>query len=236
MKQRSLVVLLSTTALLALPATAYAGDYQVHRHHASAQQQDQGDDSGDNSGDDDSGDDSSSDPSPDQVQPDNGTDDDMPQMDQGDPSTRAVAAHGPAQTITAEITGYSFQDNTPEGSATISMPVLHRVAGGVGTFTNPITTAVPGSADSPETPRGTKLYVPKLRRYFIVEDSGASSEGTRHFDLYVDGQGFSKSDSDACMNSYTGSTRVILNPPAGEPVTVGPLTTRGGCKLGGALS
>jgi hypothetical protein len=140
---------------------------------------------------------------------------------------------GSAQTEQAEITGYSFQDNTPEGSATISMPVLHRVAGGTGTFADPITTAVPGGADDPETPKGTKLYVAKLRRYFIVEDSGATAEGGKHFDLYVDGQGFSRADSEACMDSYTGTATIILNPPPREPVTPGPLTGPGGCRITG---
>lgn len=139
---------------------------------------------------------------------------------------------GSAQAIQAEITGYSFQDNTPEGSATISMPVLHRVAGGTGTFTDPITTAVPGGASDPETPKGTRLYVAKLRRYFIVEDSGATAEGGKHFDLYVDGQGFTRADSEACMDSYTGTATIILNPPPSEPVTRGPLTGSGGCRIG----
>lgn len=111
------------------------------------------------------------------------------------------------------------------------MPVLHSKAGGTGTYADPITTAVPGSSSSAETPKGTRIYVAKLRRYFVVEDSGATKESVRHFDLYVDGQEFSKSASDACMNSYTGNVPVIINPPAGEPVTVGPLTGSNGCKI-----
>jgi hypothetical protein len=55
--------------------------------------------------------------------------------------------------------------------------------------------------------------------------------GSKHFDLWVGGQGFPKSASDACMNSYTGSTPVIINPPPNEPVTVGPLTGSNGCKV-----
>ena len=152
---------------------------------------------------------------------------------QGDLPFPVPSVHTASQTITAEITGYSYQDNTPEGSATISMPVLHKVAGGTGTFQDPITTAVPGGASDPETPKGTKLYVGRLRRYFIVEDSGATAEGSKHFDLYVDGQGFTRSDSEACMDSYTGTATVILNPPPGEPVTPGPLTGPGGCRVSG---
>ena len=136
---------------------------------------------------------------------------------------------GTAQTITASLSGYSFQDNTPPSTAIISMPVLHAKAGGRGSFQDPITTAVPGSASSPETPKGTRIYVARLKRYFIVEDSGATKEGTRHFDLYVGGEGFSKSASDKCMNSYTANLPVIINPAAGLPVTLGPLTGPNGC-------
>lgn len=175
---------------------------------------------------------------------DYGNDDDSDVSDPGDDSNDSDSAtdatpasaggtvsSGAQQSITAEITGYSYQDNTPPGSAEISMPVLHSKAGGTGTYADPITTAVPGGAGNPETAKGTRIYVAKLKRYFIVEDSGASKASSKHFDLYVDGAGFSKSDSDACMNSYTGSAQVILNPPAGEPVTVGALTQKGGCKL-----
>src|SRR5688572_11781310 len=46
------------------------------------------------------------------------------------------------QTIHAYLTGYSFFDNTPPASATISHPVLHSLAGGIGTFDDPVTVAV----------------------------------------------------------------------------------------------
>jgi hypothetical protein len=110
--------------------------------------------------------------------------------------------------------------------------VLHKVAGGQGTYADPITTAVPGhSGSGMETAKGTRIYVAKVKRYFIVEDSGATKMSGKHFDLWVGGQGFSKSSSDKCMNSYTGKATVILNPPAGEPVTVGPLTGSNGCRI-----
>lgn len=145
----------------------------------------------------------------------------------------APMATGSAQTINARLTGFSWQDNTPPGSSTISMPVLHKVASGTGTFADPITTAVPGHAGSGvETAKGTKIYVPKLKRYFIVEDSGATKvSGTKHFDLWVGGQGFSKAASDKCESSYTGTAQIIVNPPPSEPVTVGPLTGPNGCNI-----
>lgn len=144
----------------------------------------------------------------------------------------ATAAPIRGVTITAELTGYSYQDNNPPGSADICCGVIHQKAGGTGTFADPITTAVPGSGGrGMETPVGTRLYVPKLKRYFVVEDSGATKMRTRHFDLWVDGQGFSKRASDRCMDSFTGRAQVILNPGPGLPVIVGPLTGRNGCRV-----
>ena len=40
------------------------------------------------------------------------------------------------------LTGYSYWDNTPPGSAAIARPVVHRRAGGTGTYSDPITIAV----------------------------------------------------------------------------------------------
>ena len=46
------------------------------------------------------------------------------------------------QSFQAYLTGYSFWDNTPPGSAAIARPVIHRRAGGSGTYGDPITIAV----------------------------------------------------------------------------------------------
>lgn len=156
--------------------------------------------------------------------------------DTGDESSPAildpVVVTGAEQSIQAELTGYSYQDNTPAGSADICCPVLHQKAGGTGTFADPLTTAVPGSGGSGmEFPKGTKFYVPSIKRYVIVEDSGATKMSSPHLDIWVDGEGHSKGDSDACMNSFTGKATIVKNPGAGRTVTAGPLTTSGGCKI-----
>lgn len=208
---RRVAVLVSALALIGLtaagPAIAHSRHHKHHHHSHSHSHQ-----STETSGD------------------DGATVGDGPTTESNDDSSvSGTVATGTAQTITARLTGYSYQDNTPPGSATISMPILHKVAGGTGTYADPITTAVPGHAPSVETPKGTRIYVAKLKRYFIVEDSGASKASTHHFDLWVGGQGFSKSASDKCMNSYTGNAQVIVNPPKGEPVHAGPLTGPNGC-------
>jgi hypothetical protein len=149
-----------------------------------------------------------------------------------EPSKEIPVPTGAEKTITARLTGYSWQDNTPPGSADICCGKIHSKAGGTGTYADPITTAVPGrGGKGMEPPAGTRLYVPDLKRYFIVEDSGATKGSKTHFDLWVGGQGFPKSASDKCMNSFTGDHTVILKPAPGEPVTVGPLTGPNGCVI-----
>ncbi len=45
------------------------------------------------------------------------------------------------QTITSYVTMYGFPDNDPPDTAYIANPVLHQLAGGTGTFNDPITFA-----------------------------------------------------------------------------------------------
>ena len=134
--------------------------------------------------------------------------------------------------MTIELTGYSFQDNQGGNNARICCPVLHRSAGGKGTFEDPITVAVPGhGGKGMETPVATRFYLPTVRRYVIVEDSGASKMGTRHLDMYVGGEGLPRRASDRCMDQITGRVPAVMNPGPGLPVTVGPLTGSAGCRI-----
>lgn len=136
------------------------------------------------------------------------------------------------KSIVISMTGYSFQDNTPANSNDICCGVIHQKAGGTGTFNDPITVAVPGhGGKNMEFPVGTKFYAPSLKRYLIVEDSGASDYAKPHLDVYVDGKGLPKSASDECMSDITGDKTVIQNPGPGYPVTVGALTASGGCRI-----
>ena len=48
----------------------------------------------------------------------------------------------------AYITAYTWFDNTPAGSPTISHPVLHKTAGGSGTYEDPVTIAVGHSLET----------------------------------------------------------------------------------------
>jgi hypothetical protein len=77
-----------------------------------------------------------------------------------------------------------------------------------------------------EWPPGTRFYLPGIRRYVIVEDSGAGRtpagvEG--HLDVWVGGKGAPADEVDAEMDRITGDVTAELSPPRGRPVIKGPL-------------
>lgn len=156
-------------------------------------------------------------------------------------TTSATAAPSPdTKRINVYLTGYSWQDNNPPGSPDIccQLPGRPDEASGDGTFTNPITVAVPGSSGrGMEWPRGTKFYLARLQRYLIVEDSGASpsKDGFKHLDVWIDGRDGSRSNTDDCMSELTGKTPATVNPPPGFPVIQGPIYN-GGCRIPGNSS
>jgi len=234
--RKALTILATTLAALlfaALPAYASSSWYDGPRRHQDSDSWSHGhsrghsnhywwagrngsnedsDDDSDDSSDDssDSGSDSSSDAT---VAPASGT-----------------VVSGAEKTVTAELTAYSHEDNQGGNNARICCAVLHREAGGTGTFADPITTAVPGSGSSMETKAGTKIYIPALSAYFIVEDSGATPTGKPRFDLWMDGRGLSSASS--CMDKITRTTTVIINAAAGKSVgRVGPLADSSGCHV-----
>jgi LysM repeat protein len=141
---------------------------------------------------------------------------------------------GGGEQLHIQLTGYSYQDNTPPGSATVSHPVLHKVAGGTGTYADPITVAVPNSGKG-QYPAGTRFYLPSVHRYVIVEDTGASpaaeyGQVDAHLDMWIGGQDGTRAATDACMDRITGKVPAELNPPSGRPVTAGPVYA-GGCHI-----
>ncbi len=138
----------------------------------------------------------------------------------------------------AYVTGYSYWDNTPPGSSDIALPTIHSKAGGTGTYADPITLAVghviTNGKSTPDYPKGTRFYMPYLKRYFIVEDvcgdgsrpqdgpchTGYPSTAKAWLDVWVDGRS-SRTSSDKCMSDMTGVYDVIENPAPTYEVTVG---------------
>lgn len=162
------------------------------------------------------------------------------------PGNTSLSTKSSDVTLSAFITGYSYWDNTPPGSAAIAHPVVHRRAGGTGTYKDPVTIAVGheihGSRRSMDYPAGTRFYINALRKYAIVEDlCGDGNEpqngpchsgyqGLPWLDIYVDGSKSPKSLSVQCMNRLTRVHTIIRDPSPDYPVVVGALT-ESGCQV-----
>lgn len=139
------------------------------------------------------------------------------------------------------LTGYSFWDNTPPGSAAIAKPVIHRKAGGTGTYRDPVTVAVGhtnfGGRRSMDFPAGTRFYFPSLQKYGIVEDlcgdGNSPQNGPCHsghkglvwLDIYVGGRSTGQAAANNCMYSITGVQKAILNPSRNYRVSPGEIAT-----------
>ncbi|WP_346960306.1 hypothetical protein [uncultured Arthrobacter sp.] len=143
---------------------------------------------------------------------------------------------------TAYTTAYTWYDNTPAGSTTISHPVLHKTAGGTGTYKDPITIAVGHSLatgkDVLDFPAGTRIYLPDVRRYFIVEDScgdgddpqggpchqGTNVNGTNStvwIDMWIGGQSTTADGADNCASKVTSMRTAVFNPASNYVVAPG---------------
>jgi hypothetical protein len=138
-------------------------------------------------------------------------------------------------TVQATITFYGWPDNSPPGNR-IAHGIIHKRAGGDGTYCNPTTFATERANDK-TIPYGIKIYVPFLEQYFIREDlcaasgpkKGSGSNGCKKlwFDLWIGGNGKSKAHAVfKCERQLTpnGKVNVILYPAEGLPVeNTGPI-------------
>jgi len=147
------------------------------------------------------------------------------------------------QRFAAYITGYGFWDNTPPGSSAISHPVKHRRAGGIGTYRDPITLAVghtlKGRRDILDFPAGTVFYLPRLKKYALVEDTcgdgprpqdgpcHTGAQGYPWLDLWVGGQTVSPAQSEKCQYKITAVQMVYLNPNPNYEVYPGEVIASG---------
>jgi hypothetical protein len=146
---------------------------------------------------------------------------------------RVAALPTDPQTFPAHISGYSYYGNFPPNSATIASPVIHQQAGGTGTYDDPITVAVaPG-----QYAKGTRFYIPNLRRYVIVEDECGSCRGA-WLEVWIDGRAGRETSADSCINAITGTFTVVGNPVRDYPVDPGSIYSSRGCtqQYGNALS
>ena len=138
----------------------------------------------------------------------------------------AAGARRPTD-VKAFMTLYGWADNSPTGPA-IAHPCLHKTAGGVGTFTNPVTFAT----DVNELGWCRVIYVPYMKRYFIHEDecsecdSDWNSSHLYRFDMWAGGDANSRTSPEkkalrACESTWTRADSVtdpenptiIVDPP-----------------------
>ncbi len=143
---------------------------------------------------------------------------------QDNPKESTLAAKTVAtETIDMQVTFYGWPDNDPP-SANIALPGIHQSAGGVGTFEDPVTFAT----DPNEFPAGTKVYIPFLKKYGVMEDTCAqcisdwSSGQKYHIDIWMTSDTNSGDSVIQCENQWTKETTAVeVNPPAGREVFSG---------------
>lgn len=140
------------------------------------------------------------------------------------PSTvRTTSSPVPQPNAAGPLGYYSALDKLPVGSLTIAFPtILHGAAGGSGTYDDPLTLAAAAGTFAP----GTRIYVPGVKRYFVLEDSCLLCHG---LELWTG------SAIDAGMLTCqtrltrTGDQPYQIDPPAGLPVVAGNLYENGAC-------
>jgi hypothetical protein len=123
-----------------------------------------------------------------------------------------------------KVTFWGWSDNSPPGNGLAyphsGYPVtIHEVAGGVGSFSDPVSAA----ARDGRFAAGTRFYAPFIKKYLILEDicSGCQSD---HIDIWMNSDGSHKSELDQCEGHFTvESTKIEVNPPAGREVNTAPL-------------
>ena len=137
----------------------------------------------------------------------------------------AVPVSDPSATIIKhDVTFYGWADNTPPSDA-ISNSVLHPLAGGVGTYADPVTFATAPGEWAP----GTILYVPFLQKYVIMEDSCVAcakdwKAGIRHIDIWMKSDASNASSLLKCEDAFTrNGADVETNPPPDRLVDPRPL-------------
>ncbi len=146
-----------------------------------------------------------------------------------DVAHRASAAGG---VMSLEVTFYGAPDNDPPGGS-IAHPVIHSTAGGVGTYSNPVTFAT----DVNEFAVGTRIYYAPLHKYFMMEDDCVQCisdwEGSRHY--HVDLWSGYDSNVLSCERALTpGTARIWVSPPSNLPVDTVPIFAGGRCQSAGS--
>lgn len=139
----------------------------------------------------------------------------------------SAATHTP-YTVKAALSTYDTENNSPPGAGieyakNYGYPTVHNLAGGTGTYANPITFA----SENGELPPGARIYIAHWKKYFIKEDLCTScyNPPAWQFDLWVGGvtpQQDANQNPANITNLWTSKYPVIIYPSANEPVDTTP--------------
>lgn len=161
------------------------------------------------------------------------------------------SGNGKQANVTVYLTFYGYNDNSgatenQHGSADIAYPknagypTPHNLATeGKGTYTDPVTFAARDN-DQKTFPIGSVIYVPLVRKYFVMEDQCGDNDpqgclhGSHHVDLWLGPQ--SASDSTAlgnCEDNSTpsGTVKVVINPSSTLTVDTTPMFKNNKCTI-----
>lgn len=129
------------------------------------------------------------------------------------------------------ISTYTYQGNGNGNNANIEYakdygyPTRHDVAGGIGTYSDPITFA----SQKDEWRPGERIYIPILHRYFMKEDWCSTCYTHKNHkwqtDLWIGKVSkvqLNSTDPHDAINWWF-KTAIIINPPRGLKVSTGPL-------------
>jgi hypothetical protein len=109
------------------------------------------------------------------------------------------------------VTLYGWPDNDPPGDD-IAYPQIHDSADGTGTYDDPVTMAAPYETEGGLEP-GTIVYVPYMKKYFIMEDECAEGCVTEQIDLWAGGSDDTADEVLECEDSLTrDSAKIIIDP------------------------
>lgn len=139
-------------------------------------------------------------------------------------TTTSPASPASGRVLSVFVTFYGAVDNDPPGSTAIAYPQVHRRAGGTGTYADPITFATHYHATYPP---GTRIYVPRLAKYFVMEDDCRCDQPRDHVDLWAGGVGTDRGVL-ACEDRLTlhGNEDIVKDPDPHRLVDTHPLYTR----------
>jgi hypothetical protein len=137
------------------------------------------------------------------------------------------------------VTFYGYDDNDDGnghyGNAIISNPDLHSIATeDLGTYDHPSTFATDTKVFKP----GTLIYIPKIRKYYLMEDTCVEctadrKKGKTHVDLYIGGntqlQGQPLINCEDTLTTEGFVDTIVTNPGSNWPVNPPKVFANGVC-------